>query len=315
MTELARGTSPFDAIRRVDQDSGDEYWMARDLMPLLGYSQWRRFNDAINRARASAAVSGVPVQEHFIFAEVGKNAGQVGRTGADFRLTRYACYLVAMNGDTSKREIAAAQQYFAVKTRQAEVADQESPKALPQSYLEALKALVTEVEAKEKAELQAAEAKAEADMLRPPAVAWNILVEGADGDYSMAEAAAILNRDPVIETGQNRLRDWMIRNRMMYRRGRGQLVPYSEHLPHIRLKPQTRPNHDADDPRARKEANAQIRITAKGLAWIQQRMREETKPALIPSPRQPEVQPVTPPTDLQTFRKKYERLSALYGRQ
>lgn len=102
----------------------------------------------------------------------------------------------------------------------------------------------------------------------------------------MAEAAAILNRDPAIDTGQNRLRDWMIRNRMMYRRGRGQLVPYSEHLAHIRLKPQTRPNHDAEDPRARKEANAQVRITVKGLEWIQQHMREENRPVLVPAQRE-----------------------------
>lgn len=111
--------TPFDAIRREDEDG--EYWSARDLMPLLGYRQWRRFEDAIDRAKLACANSGHDVAGNF--AGAGKVAGRRGPAQDDYRLTRYACYLVAMNGDPRKAEIAAAQTYFAVKTRQAEVAD------------------------------------------------------------------------------------------------------------------------------------------------------------------------------------------------
>jgi DNA-damage-inducible protein D len=112
------GRSPFDAIRRTD--GRGEYWMARDLQPLLGYSGWRDFAGAIERAKATAAGSGVDVYE--VFAEVRNIPSELGgRPRADYRLTRYACYLVAMNGDTTKSEVAAAQTYFAVRAREAEV--------------------------------------------------------------------------------------------------------------------------------------------------------------------------------------------------
>lgn len=275
MTMIEKRQSPFDAIRHEDEQG--EYWYARDLMELLGYTNWRDFNNAINRARASAAVSSVPVYEHFIFADARKNAGQAGRTGADFRLTRYACYITAMNGDTRKKEIADAQQYFAVKTREAEVAVQ--PPALPSTYLDALKALVTEVEAKERAEVAQREAEMEAALLRPPAEAWENLVDTGQ-DYDVATAANILNRDQNIDTGRDRLFRWMQDALMLYRRAGGQLVPYANHTEHLRLKPQSRPDHSADDSRARKEAHAQVRVTVRGLEWIQQRMREEARPDL-----------------------------------
>jgi DNA-damage-inducible protein D len=317
MSEIQKSQSPFDALKRVDERG--EFWMARDLMGPTDYTDWRHFQRAINDARTAMTQSGYDVAQHFSLAPT-KNAdqGKRGRPGVDWRLSRTACHFVFLNGDPRKPGIAAAQQYFVVQTQFAENVQQAmaSKAAVMPNHIEALRGWADALEAQQKAELQAAEAKAEAEMLRPPAEAWNVLVEGADGDYSMAEAAAILNRDPAIETGQNRLRDWMINNRMMYRRGRGQLVPYSEHLPHIRLKPQTRPDHDADDPRARKEANAQVRITAKGLAWIQQHMRDQTKPVLIPSPREPEpVHKVSKPLDMQEFRAKYERLRAQFGNQ
>jgi hypothetical protein len=145
-------------------------------------------------------------------------------------------------------------------------------------------------------------------MLRPPAEAWNHLVD-ADKDYAMAEAAAILNNDPVIDTGRDRLRDWMLQNRMLYRNADGQLVPYASHLKHIRLKPRTRPNHDAEDPRARKEAPSQVRLTPDGLSWIQQRMREQARPELLATiPAQP-VREVEPPVDFDQFRM--DKLRAL----
>ncbi|EIE98086.1 hypothetical protein SacglDRAFT_01154 [Saccharomonospora glauca K62] len=98
--------SPFDSIRQVD-DQG-EFWSARDLMPLLGYEQWRRFDDALTRAGSAAYNAGHHPDQHFCQL---RQKG-IGRPQTDCRLTRYACYLVAMNGDPRKPEIAAAQTYF-----------------------------------------------------------------------------------------------------------------------------------------------------------------------------------------------------------
>ncbi|GFG72724.1 hypothetical protein [Mycobacterium botniense] len=115
-----RGVSPFDAIRRTRPD-GSEYWSARDLMPLLGYDRWERFADAIRRAQAAAEVQGRDAGDLFRGAAK-KSSG--GRPAEDFELARFACYLVAMNGDPRKPEVAAAQAYFAIRTRQAEIIEQ-----------------------------------------------------------------------------------------------------------------------------------------------------------------------------------------------
>ena len=99
-----------------------EYWSARDLAPLLGYIQWRRFEEAIARAIVSCEQSGNTVADHFA------DAGKMIRTGKgaqrrvkDYNLSRLACYLIAQNGDPRKPEIAAAQLYFAVSTRAHEI--------------------------------------------------------------------------------------------------------------------------------------------------------------------------------------------------
>lgn len=117
MNDLVRpGASPFDEI--CHEDERGEYWSGRDLMPVMGYgADWRNFADAVTRAKAACTNSGEPVTRHFGDVTEKSNGG---RPRADFRLTRYAAYLVAMNGDPRKPEIAAAQTYFAVKTREAE---------------------------------------------------------------------------------------------------------------------------------------------------------------------------------------------------
>ena len=121
ITKIRCDSSPFDAIRHFDE-SGNEYWVARQLMPLLGYGSWRRFDDAINRAKISIEVTGLTVVNHIAEAvNMVKRAQGGGSSQLDYRLSRHACYLVAMNGDPRKPEIAAAQAYFVAKTRQAEV--------------------------------------------------------------------------------------------------------------------------------------------------------------------------------------------------
>jgi DNA-damage-inducible protein D len=101
-----------------------EFWLARELMPLLGYQKWERFLDAIKRAQQSCKSFGNTVEEHF-FPEPGKTPSLVGgRPKEDYLLTRYACYLIAQNGDPRKVEIAQAQTYFALQTRRQELSDQ-----------------------------------------------------------------------------------------------------------------------------------------------------------------------------------------------
>ncbi|MBD2168864.1 DNA-damage-inducible protein [Calothrix membranacea FACHB-236] len=114
--------SLFDQIKQVDTD-GSEYWLARELMPILGYQQWRRLEDAISRAITACKNIGQECEKHFLPLPA-KSTG--GRPRDDFKLSRYGCYLTAMNGDSRKPEIAAAQTYFAVKTREAELAPQNS---------------------------------------------------------------------------------------------------------------------------------------------------------------------------------------------
>ena len=113
--------SPFDRIRRVDPD-GSEWWSARDLMPLMGYTKWQAFEVPLNRAMKSAEAQGVNVEDVFTGSRKNPEGGKTpgGRPLVDYRLTRFACYLVAMNGDPNKPEVAAAQAYFAVRTREAE---------------------------------------------------------------------------------------------------------------------------------------------------------------------------------------------------
>lgn len=115
----------FDIVINSDKESGLEYWFARDLMPLLGYNRWENFDKAISRAMISCETSGVRVIDQF--REVTKliTSGKgAKRPVKDYMLTRYACYLIAQNGDPQKEEIAFAQGYFAVKTRKQELIEE-----------------------------------------------------------------------------------------------------------------------------------------------------------------------------------------------
>lgn len=114
----------FEDIKHINE-YGQEFWYARELQEVLEYAQWRRFEDTIERAKLACANSGFSPSDHF--AEVGKMVtlgSGATREINDYALSRYACYLIVMNGDPRKEVIALGQTYFAVKTRQAELIDQ-----------------------------------------------------------------------------------------------------------------------------------------------------------------------------------------------
>ncbi|WP_280320180.1 hypothetical protein [Nocardia wallacei] len=124
MTDLTPidGGSPFDRIKRTRPD-GSEYWSARELMPLMGYSKWEHFEVPIKRAMKAAENQRIDLASHFPGSRNPVESGKGGNhTRADYELSRLAAYLVAMNGDPNKPEVAAAQAYFAIRTREAEAA-------------------------------------------------------------------------------------------------------------------------------------------------------------------------------------------------
>ncbi len=109
----------LESIRRISrEDNPMEFWSARDLMPLLGYSTWAKFTEAIERAKSSVTTSGQEIENHFLPAPA-KSSG--GRPKEDYFLTRHACYLIAQNGDPRKPQISLAQTYFATQTRKQEL--------------------------------------------------------------------------------------------------------------------------------------------------------------------------------------------------
>lgn len=171
MSAVARNTvseSPFDGLMGEDGK-----WSARDLRTVAGYTEWRKFEDAIDRAKAAIvnADGETAGQHHIVGADNMVSVGSgVQRVVEDYRLTRYGAYMVFMNGDPRKPEIAAAQSYFAVKTREAEVQPQLSP-------LDILKQQVQLMEEQERrtAELERQQKVTEAKVAS---------LEGAHGEFT-----------------------------------------------------------------------------------------------------------------------------------
>lgn len=115
----------FEDIKHID-GYGNEYWLARELMPALQYSNWQNFEKTIQKATTACTKTKTKKEDHFI--EVSKMV-RIGsgacRKQTDYKLSRHACYLIAQNGDSRKQVIALAQTYFAIQTRKMELTEKE----------------------------------------------------------------------------------------------------------------------------------------------------------------------------------------------
>lgn len=118
----------FECIRHIDK-LGNEYWLARELQSILDYKEWRKFEGVINKAKDACNNSKFIVEEHFVDADKTiKMPKGATKKIVDYKLSRYACYLIAQNGDSRKNVIALAQTYFAVQTRKMELSEEEYSK-------------------------------------------------------------------------------------------------------------------------------------------------------------------------------------------
>ncbi len=119
------GNKTFEEIKHIDEN-GIEYWYARELQIALEYKQWRRFEQVINKAKEACKNSNINTFEHF--ADAGKTIKMpkgAEKIIDDYKLSRYACYLITQNGDPRKETIALAQTYFAIQTRKQEISEKE----------------------------------------------------------------------------------------------------------------------------------------------------------------------------------------------
>ena len=126
MNELEKiNETIFESIKHLDED-GNEYWYARELQKVLEYTEWRKFVGVIKKAINSCKASNYVASDHFVGTDKMINLGKGGqRKVPDYKLSRYACYLIAQNGDSRKKVIALAQTYFAIQTRKQELLEEE----------------------------------------------------------------------------------------------------------------------------------------------------------------------------------------------
>lgn len=241
-------TSPFDSVRQVRPD-GTEFWSARDLMSLMGYSSWRNFEVPIERAMKTAENQGLDVENQF--ARSRKLAGQRrqggGNAALDYQLSRYAAYLVAMNGDPNIAEVAAAQHYFAVKTREAETRPALTDDEIVHKALAITAARVRTLTAKV-AELE------------PKAEAYDEFLESGDA-LSMKVAGEYLG------WGRNQLLARLREEKILRSGGANHNLPYAQYDRKFHVVPFTTPIGDGKVLHA-----SQVLVWPGSLDWIRDRV-------------------------------------------
>ena len=125
MKNTKKENQTFEEIKHIDEN-GVEYWYARELQKILEYNKWENFEKVVEKAKITCKNTGISVFEHFPdIRKLSKRANNAEIEIKDYKLTRYACYLIAQNGDSRKKVIALAQTYFAVQTRKQEISEKE----------------------------------------------------------------------------------------------------------------------------------------------------------------------------------------------
>ena len=124
MKNIKKENQTFESIKHID-DNNMEFWYARELSVVLEYKEWRNFNKVLERAKIACENSGFDVESDFVEVNKIVEAGATTKKINDYKLTRYACYIIAQNGDPRKEVIALAQTYFAVQTRKQEITEKE----------------------------------------------------------------------------------------------------------------------------------------------------------------------------------------------
>lgn len=254
-----RGTSPFDAIRQTRPD-GTEFWSARDLQTAMAYSQWGGFKIPLERAMKAAANQGHDVDGNF--SRSAKVSGQRGPAAEDFHLSRFAAYLVAMNGDPNKPEVAAAQAYFAIQTRVAE-----TKPALTGADLFAHAVLEAKAMIEERDRTIASQGE-QISQLTPKAAYVDEFV--ADDDLLSVRTVA-----STVGMQEGQLRDLLISRKWIYRETttrwsdtQGRKIPVNRYSEYADKKPYFRRVEQHDVPRFRGEVMHTLKITPPGAAAI-----------------------------------------------
>ena len=238
-----------------------EFWSARDLMRFAGYTDWRNWSKAIDRAVAAVDASGLDASDHFVgvnkMVDLGSGAK---RPVEDVQLTRYGCYILFQNSDGSKPEIAAMQSYFAVQTRKQELGVAEFDPTSIEGAALLIRAAQTALE--------------KVKELEPRAEAWDAIAS-AEGDYSVGDAAKILARAGV-ETGPQRLFAAMERLKWVYRGSDGAWRAYAHRVDrgHLSERPQFH-YHPATGERV--VDAPQVRVTVKGVEQLRRRLGSTLK--------------------------------------
>ncbi|MFC8429930.1 phage antirepressor KilAC domain-containing protein [Streptomyces sp. NPDC057253] len=201
--------------------NGQERWSARDLQVLMGYDQWRQFDDAVQRAKAAINASGMDALDHIAGARKVMAGGRWGKQEVtDYRLTRFGAYHVTLAGDGRKPEVAAAKTYFAVKTREAEIAaqpDVSSPEGivvLAERYLAAARELVV--------------TKKELAVAKPKAGKWDAFCD-SEGLIDMGAAAKAFTK-VTGGLGRTKFMDRLREDDIHFLQVQNPRIPYEIHI-------------------------------------------------------------------------------------
>lgn len=254
MSEIStQHDSPFDSMRQTRVD-GSEFWSARDLAPYMAYSSWRNFEVPIKRAMTTAENQGHDIDANFAGY---RKVSSSGPDMLDFELSRFAAYLVAMNGDPNKPEVASAQAYFAIQTRVAET----TPAATELSRMQILQ-LALDAET----ENLALKAKVTEDA---PKVEY---VKTYVADEDLIIMSTIASRHDIREKqlrGLLRARDWIfLQTSSRWSGSKGELEDMRRWSEYADYKPYFRRVMQHQAPRFKGEVNHSLKVTPQGAEAI-----------------------------------------------